>query len=78
MILPMKEPRFTGTVKMWNSPKGFGFLSRDDGQPDIFAHITQTPEEFDELNRGTRVSFEIGPAHRNPAKIEAKNILIVT
>lgn len=74
----MKEPRFTGTVKFWHGPKGFGFFSRDDGQPSIFAHISQVPEEFDDLNRGTRVSFEIGPARRNPAEIEAKNILIVT
>jgi CspA family cold shock protein len=62
---------------MWNSPKGFGFLSRDDGGEDMFAHITQTPEEFDELSRGTRVSFEIGPASRNPTKNEAKNIHII-
>jgi CspA family cold shock protein len=49
-----------GTVKFFNSMKGFGFISRDDGQPDAFVHISAVERaNLPGLNEGDRVEFEL-------------------
>ncbi|HEX8666884.1 MAG TPA: cold-shock protein [Allosphingosinicella sp.] len=49
-----------GTVKFFNSMKGFGFISRDDGQPDAFVHISAVERAgLTGLNEGDRVEFEL-------------------
>ncbi|HEY0413122.1 MAG TPA: cold-shock protein [Allosphingosinicella sp.] len=49
-----------GTVKFFNSMKGFGFISRDDGQPDAFVHISAVERAgLAGLNEGDRVEFEL-------------------
>ena len=47
----------TGTIKFFDTVKGFGFLIRDDGKPDLFCHISQVAPEFDYPNQGDRVTF---------------------
>ena len=50
----------TGTVKFFNAMKGFGFISRDDGQPDAFVHISAVERSgLNSLNEGDRVEFEL-------------------
>lgn len=50
----------TGTVKWFNDAKGFGFITPDDGTPDVFAHFTQIAQEgFKSLKEGDKVSFEV-------------------
>ncbi|MEY4888972.1 MAG: hypothetical protein RIQ75_102 [Pseudomonadota bacterium] len=50
----------TGTVKFFNSMKGFGFIQRDDGQPDAFVHISAVERAgMGSLNEGDRVKFDI-------------------
>jgi CspA family cold shock protein len=50
----------TGTVKFFNAMKGFGFISRDDGQPDAFVHISAVERAgLSSLNEGDRVEFEL-------------------
>ncbi|WP_276589316.1 cold-shock protein [Sphingomonas sp. GM_Shp_2] len=50
----------TGTVKFFNAMKGFGFIQRDDGQPDAFVHISAVERAgMSSLNEGDRLSFEI-------------------
>ncbi|MFT3978104.1 MAG: cold-shock protein, partial [Sphingomonas bacterium] len=50
----------TGTVKFFNAMKGFGFIQRDDGQPDAFVHISAVERAgLSSLNEGDRLSFEI-------------------
>ncbi len=50
----------TGTVKFFNAMKGFGFIQRDDGQPDAFVHISAVERAgMAGLNEGDRLSFEI-------------------
>ena len=52
--------RVNGTVKFFNAMKGFGFIQRDDGQPDAFVHISAVERAgMPTLNEGDRVSFEI-------------------
>jgi CspA family cold shock protein len=49
-----------GTVKFFNAMKGFGFISRDDGQPDAFVHISAVERAgLPGLNEGDRVEFEL-------------------
>jgi CspA family cold shock protein len=50
----------SGTVKFFNATKGFGFITRDDGQPDAFVHISAVERAgMVSLNEGDRVSFEL-------------------
>lgn len=50
----------TGTVKFFNATKGFGFITRDDGQPDAFVHISAVERAgMISLNEGDRVEFEL-------------------
>jgi CspA family cold shock protein len=50
----------SGTVKFFNSMKGFGFITRDDGQPDAFVHISAVERSgLGALNEGDRVEFDI-------------------
>lgn len=50
----------TGTVKFFNSMKGFGFITRDDGQPDAFVHISAVERSgLPGLNEGDQVEFDI-------------------
>jgi cold shock protein len=50
----------TGTVKFFNAMKGFGFIQRDDGQPDAFVHISAVERAgMQNLNEGDRLEFEL-------------------
>ncbi|NNC52355.1 MAG: cold-shock protein [Erythrobacter sp.] len=50
----------TGTVKFFNSMKGFGFLTRDDGQPDAFVHISAVERSgLSAINEGERYEFDL-------------------
>src|SRR6478736_6453404 len=50
----------TGTVKFFNSMKGFGFITRDDGQPDAFVHISAVERAgMPTLNEGDRFELEV-------------------
>jgi CspA family cold shock protein len=50
----------SGTVKFFNAMKGFGFIQRDDGQPDAFVHISAVERAgMTNLNEGDRLQFEL-------------------
>ncbi len=50
----------SGTVKFFNAMKGFGFIQRDDGQPDAFVHISAVERAgMASLNEGDRLEFEL-------------------
>jgi len=50
--------RETGTVKWFNSAKGFGFIARGQGEKDIFVHHKKIRDKH-ELNEGDRVEFMV-------------------
>ena len=50
----------TGTVKFFNAMKGFGFIQRDDGQPDAFVHISAVERAgLTGLNDNQKVEYEL-------------------
>ena len=50
----------TGTVKFFNSQKGFGFIVQDGGGPDVFVHISAVERAgMTSLNEGQKLSFEV-------------------
>lgn len=62
----------TGTVKWFNSDKGFGFIAPDEGDKDLFVHHSevQTPGHA-KLDEGQKVEFEVGEGQKGPC---AKNV----
>ncbi|MGI8477150.1 MAG: cold-shock protein [Thermomicrobiales bacterium] len=57
-------PVMTGAVKRYDSVKGFGFISPDDGSPDIFVH--RSAVGYDGLREGNRVEFRMGDGAKGP------------
>ena len=57
--------RQTGTVKFYNSQKGYGFITPDDGGKDVFVHVTAVEQSgINQLDEGVRISFETEPDKR--------------
>ena len=64
----------TGTVKWFNSQKGFGFIQPDAGSQDVFVHISAVERAgLGTLNEGQKVSFDI-VADRRSGKSAAENL----
>lgn len=65
----MKEQ---GTVKWFNSDKGYGFISRESGD-DVFVHYTAIEGDGHRaLNEGDRIEFEVA---RGPKGLQAQNVV---
>ena len=63
-----------GTVKWFNSQKGFGFIQPENGGKDVFVHISAVERAgLSTLNEGQKVSFEI-VADRKTGKSAAENL----
>jgi cold shock CspA family protein len=63
--------QFQGTVKRWYA-KGFGFISRDDGESDCFVHVSQVLKlGRDKLDEGDRVAFYVHEDRKQPGRFLA-------
>jgi CspA family cold shock protein len=67
----------TGTVKWFNTQKGFGFIQPDDGGKDAFVHISAVERAgLSSLREGQKVSFEL-VSDRRTGKMAAENLQAV-
>jgi CspA family cold shock protein len=67
--------RTTGKVKWFNESKGFGFITRDDGQKDCFVHYSAIQGNgFKTLKEGDKVEFDVVQGQKGPA---ANNVTVV-
>jgi CspA family cold shock protein len=56
-----------GTVKWFNDQKGFGFITPDDGSPDVFAHFSEIQSDgFKSLTEGQKVEYEVEQGDKGP------------
>ena len=64
----------TGKVKWFNAEKGYGFITDDQGQGDIFVHFSAiNAEGFKTLEEGQVVEFDINESDRGP---QAQNVTV--
>lgn len=63
-----------GTVKFFNSQKGFGFITPDSGGKDLFVHVNSLEEGTNFLNEGQKVEYVEEEGRKGP---EAKNVKVL-
>ena len=67
-----------GTVKWFNSEKGFGFISNDAGGEDVFVHFSSIMSEgYKTLNEGQAVTFDTEPDPKDSRKLRAINVKVI-
>ena len=66
-----------GTVKWFNSEKGFGFITNNDGGDDLFVHFSAIESEgYKSLQDGQNVTFSIEADPKNSSKLRAVNVRV--
>ena len=66
----------SGTVKFFNTTKGYGFIQPDDGGKDAFVHISAVERAgLSTLHEGQKVSYELQPGRNG--KSAAENISLI-
>ncbi len=56
----------TGTVKFFNTQKGFGFITPDEGGKELFVHVNNLEGGAQSLNEGQKVEYIEGPGRKGP------------
>ena len=62
-----------GTVKFFNTSRGFGFIAPDDGSKDVFVHVTAVERsDLGYLVEGQKVEFDVQPDARGPKAVNLR------
>jgi len=59
-----------GTIKFFNSQKGFGFITPDDGGKELFVHTSNIKGDASSVREGQKVEFVEGPGRKGPEATE--------
>ncbi len=74
-MLKENDQMTIGTVKFFNTSKGFGFIAPDDGGKDVFVHATAVEQAgLRSLNEGQKVSFDTQPDARGSKAVNLKAV----
>ncbi|HEY4009814.1 MAG TPA: cold shock domain-containing protein [Acidobacteriaceae bacterium] len=69
-------PQFAGTVRWFNNAKGYGFLGRNDGGPDVFAHFSSIQKSgYKTLKEGEAITFDVV---RGEKGLQADNVIPIS
>lgn len=67
-----------GTVKWFNSEKGFGFISNDNGGDDVFVHFSAINSDgYKSLDEGQKVEFDTETDPKDSRKLRAVNVRVI-
>jgi CspA family cold shock protein len=73
-LIEKRSQLATGTVKFFNAEKGFGFISREQGD-DVFVHFSNIQGDgYKTLEEGQNVEFDVAPGRKGE---EAQNVRVV-
>ncbi len=65
----------TGTVKWFNRDKGYGFITRDDGEKDVFVHYSSIEGSgIRNLDEGDKVQFEVESSPKGPQAVRVSSV----
>lgn len=67
----------SGTVKWFNSQKGFGFITDDNGGEDVFVHFSAIVSNgYKSLEEGQKVTFDVEKDPKDSRKVKASNVCL--
>lgn len=73
--MPQRE---RGTVKWFNNDKGFGFITRENGEQDVFVHFrainVKESGDYRSLSEGQKVEFSVSQGQKGP---QAENVTVI-
>lgn len=65
----------SGTVKWFDGEKGFGFITPDEGDKDLFVHFSNiSGDGFRTLEEGAKVEFELGEGRKGPEAVDVRTV----
>jgi CspA family cold shock protein len=71
----MAMARATGKVKWFNAEKGFGFITPDDGSPDVFVHFSAIlVEGFKTLEENQKVEYGVTQGAKGPQAVDLRSV----